>query len=164
MRVTKFTDYALRVLIYMACRPRGELTTVSQLAEAYSISAHHVRSIVHKLGKSGYIKSVQGKGGGIRLASSPDEIMLGEVIRKTEKDLFIVECFGPDGQCPIVQACKLKHVLGEALNAFLDTLHPNALHKLTPTNHPPLQLIRPAGSPGPRPLHLPQPFPAGALP
>jgi len=144
MRVTKFTDYALRVLIYMACRPRGELTTVSQLAEAYSISAHHVRSIVHKLGKSGYIKSVQGKGGGIRLASSPDEIMLGEVIRKTEKDLFIVECFGPDGQCPIVQACKLKHVLGEALNAFLDTLDQYSLADITDNKHSIMQLIEAA--------------------
>lgn len=144
MRVTKFTDYALRVLIYMACRPRGELTTVSQLAEAYSISAHHVRSIVHKLGKSGYIKSVQGKGGGIRLASSPDEIMLGEVIRETEKDLFIVECFGPDGQCPIVRACKLRHVLGEALNAFLDTLDQYSLADVTDNKHSIMQLIEAA--------------------
>ena len=62
MRVTKFTDYALRVLIYLACRPNGELTTVPQLAKAYSISVHHVRIVMHKLGQTGYINSTQGKG------------------------------------------------------------------------------------------------------
>ena len=135
MRVTKFTDYTLRVLIYLACKPNGNLTTVSQLAEAYSISVHHVRMVVHKLGQSRYIDSVQGKGGRIKLAQKPDKILIGEVVRKTEKDFFIVECFSPQGQCPIVKACKLQHILEDALKAFLDTLNQYTLADITDNKH-----------------------------
>lgn len=135
MRVTKFTDYALRVLIYLACKPNGELTTISQLAEAYSISVHHVRVVVHKLGQAGYINSTPGKGGGVELALKPDEILIGEVIRSTEKDFFIVECFNPQGKCTIVKACRLKHILGDALNAFIDTLNQYTLADITDNRH-----------------------------
>lgn len=135
MRVTKFTDYALRVLIYLACKPNGELTTISQLAEAYSISVHHVRAVVHKLGQAGYINSTPGKGGGVELALKPDEILIGEVIRSTEKDFFIVECFNPQGKCTIVKACRLKHLLGDALNAFIDTLDQYTLADITDNRH-----------------------------
>lgn len=144
MRVTKFTDYTLRVLIYLACKPNGNLTTVSQLAEAYSISVHHVRMVVHKLGQSGYIDSVQGKGGGIKLAQKPDKILIGEVVRKTEKDFFIVECFSPQGQCPIVKACKLQHILEDALKAFLDTLNQYTLADITDNKHSIMQQIKAA--------------------
>ncbi|MCY4421200.1 MAG: Rrf2 family transcriptional regulator [Gammaproteobacteria bacterium] len=139
MRVTKFTDYALRVLIYLACTPRGELTTVSQLAAAYSISVHHVRVVVHKLGQAGYINSTQGKSGGIELARDPTEILIGEVIRDTEKDFFIVECFNPQGSCTIVKACKLKSILGDALNAFIETLDQYTLADITDNRHAILQ-------------------------
>lgn len=142
MRVTKFTDYALRVLIYLACKPGGELTTISQLAEAYSISVHHVRVVVHKLGQAGYINGTQGKGGGIELAQRPDEILIGEVIRSTEKDFFIVECFNPEGKCAIVQACRLKHILGDALNAFIDTLDQYTLADITDNRHAIIRQIR----------------------
>lgn len=131
MRVTKFSDYALRVLIYLACKPNEGLTTISQLAEAYSISAHHVRMVVHKLGQLGYINSIQGKGGGFELAQEPDEILVGDVIRETENDFFIVECFNPEGTCPIVKACKLQHILADALNAFIDTLNQYTLADIT---------------------------------
>ena len=144
MRVTKFTDYTLRVLIYLACKPNGNLTTVSQLAEAYSISVHHVRMVVHKLGQSGYIDSVQGKGGGIKLAQKPDKILIGEVVRKTEKDFFIVECFSPQGQCPIAKACKLQHILEDALKAFLDTLNQYTLADITDNKHSIMQQIKAA--------------------
>lgn len=142
MRVTKFTDYALRVLIYLACKPSGELTTISQLAEAYSISVHHVRVVVHKLGQAGYINSTPGKGGGIELAQRPDEILIGEVIRSTEKDFFIVECFNPEGKCAIARACRLKHILGDALNAFIDTLDQYTLADITDNRHAIIQQIK----------------------
>ena len=131
MRVTKFSDYALRVLIYLACKPNENLTTIAQLADAYSISIHHIRMVVHKLGQLGYIHNIQGKGGGFELAQKPSEILIGDVIRETEKDFFIVECFNPEGSCKIVKACKLQQILGEALNAFLDTLNQYTLADIT---------------------------------
>ena len=141
MRVTKFSDYALRVLIYLACNPSGNLTTVSELAEAYSISVHHVRMVVHKLGQLGYINSVQGKGGGFELAHEPSGILIGDVIRETEKDLYIVECFNPGRSCPIVKACKLQHVLAEALTAFLDVLNQYTLADITDNKRSIMKLI-----------------------
>ena len=131
MRVTKFSDYALRVLIYLACKPSGSLSTISQLAEAYSISVNHVRMVVHKLGQLGYINSIQGKGGGFELAQEPKNILVGDVIRETEKDFYIVECFNPEGVCPIVKVCTLQHILADALDAFLDSLNQYSLADIT---------------------------------
>ena len=131
MRVTKFSDYALRVLIYLACKPDPNLVTIAQLAAAYQISVHHIRMVVHKLGQLGYINNIQGKGGGIELAVDPEEIFIGEVIRQTEKDMFVVECFNPQGSCTIIKACKLQQALGEALNAFLDSLNQYTLADIT---------------------------------
>ncbi len=131
MRVTKFSDYALRVLIYLASKPDDELTTISQLADAYSISVHHVRMVVHKLGQLGYINCVQGKGGGIELAYEPREISIGDVISNTESDFYLVECYNPEGNCSIVNACKLQHILNDALKAFLETLNKYTLEDIT---------------------------------
>lgn len=131
MRVTKFSDYAMRVLIYLASKPTEELATISELANAYSISVHHVRSVVHKLGQLGYINSIQGKGGGFELAQEPSNILLGEVIRNTEKDFNIVECFNPDGSCPIVKVCQLQNILSDALDAFMNTLDQYTLADIT---------------------------------
>ena len=131
MRVTKFSDFALRVLIYLACKPGDGLTTIAQLADIYSISTNHVRMVVHKLGKLGYIHCVQGKNGGLMLAMAPENICIGEVIRNTESDFHIVECFSPQGNCPITKACKLQHILNDALNAFLHTLDQYTLADIT---------------------------------
>ena len=131
MRVTKFSDFALRVLIYLACKPGEELTTISQLASAYSISVHHVRMVVHKLGQLGYINCIQGKGGGFELAMNPKDISVGDVVRNTESDFYVVECFNPGGDCPIVKSCKLQHILNDALNAFLETLDEYTLEDIT---------------------------------
>ncbi len=122
MHVTKFSDYALRVLIYLACKESDNLITISELAKTYSISVHHVRMVVYKLGQLGYVNCIQGKGGGLELALEPEEISVGEVIRKTEPDFCIVECFSPENKCSIVKACKLQHILSDALNAFFETL------------------------------------------
>ena len=135
MRVKKFSDYAMRILIYLACKPNEELATISELAEAYIISVHHVRSVVHKLEQLGYIKSVQGKGGGFALAYEADEIIIGKVIRETEKDYYIVEYFNPEGICPITKACKLQHILSDALNAFMGTLDQYTLADITNNKH-----------------------------
>ena len=92
MRMTKYSDYALRVLIYLACIPKGELTTIARLSAAYSISENHIRVVVNNLGQSGFIRTLPGKGGGISLVLDPHEINLADVVRQTEKDFFIVEC------------------------------------------------------------------------
>jgi Rrf2 family nitric oxide-sensitive transcriptional repressor len=133
MRITKFSDYALRILILLETQPDDRLTTISELANVYSISINHVRVIVHELGKLGYIDSIQGKGGGIKLARKACDISVGDVIRHTEKDFNVVECFNPENatDCSIAKACKLKGVLRNALNAFLETLDQYTLADIT---------------------------------
>jgi len=133
MRITKYSDYALRILIFLEAQPKGRLTTIAELSEIYAVSSNHIRVIVHKLGKLGYIKNIQGKGGGIMLAHDANDISIGDVIRNTENDFHIVECFNPDTAtvCPIAKACKLKGVLHKAMQAFLDTLDEYTLADLT---------------------------------
>lgn len=121
MRLTSFTDYTLRVLIYLALKPE-QLATVSEIAQAYSISENHLMKVVHQLAKGGVITSIRGKGGGIRLARSADEIRLGAVIRQTEGTAPIVECFGGESHCNLIPACKLKAVLIDAFAALYDVL------------------------------------------
>ncbi|QMU62204.1 MAG: Rrf2 family transcriptional regulator [Gammaproteobacteria bacterium] len=122
MRLTQFTDYSLRVLIYLALRPK-ERTTIDQLTNAYDVSRHHIRSVVHHLAKLGYIDSTQGKGGGVTLAFEPAQISIREIVENTENDFYIVECFNPDGNfCPIEPSCVLKQALSEASKSFLKTL------------------------------------------
>ena len=122
MRLTQFTDYSLRVLIYLALRS-NERTTIDQLTNAYDVSRHHIRSVVHHLAKLGYIDSTQGKGGGVTLALKPEQISIREIVENTENDFHIVECFNPEGNsCPIEPLCVLKQALSEASKQFLQTL------------------------------------------
>lgn len=122
MRLTQFTDYSLRVLIYLALHPK-ERVTIDQLTQAYDVSRHHVRSVVHNLSKLGYVESIQGKGGGLSLALKPKDISIREVVENTENDFHIVECFNPNGNaCPIEPLCVLKQALSEASKRFLQTL------------------------------------------
>ena len=122
MRLTQFTDYSLRVLIYLALRP-NERTTIDQLTNAYDVSRHHLRSVVHHLAKLGYIVSTQGKGGGVALALKPEEVTIREIVENTENDFYIVECFNPDDNaCPIEPLCVLKQALSKASKNFLQTL------------------------------------------
>ena len=122
MRLTQFTDYSLRVLIYLALQP-DERTTIDQLTNAYDVSRHHIRSVVHHLAKLGYIDSIQGKGGGITLALEPAQVSIREIIESTENDFHIVECFNSQGNaCPIEPICVLKQALSEASKSFLQTL------------------------------------------
>lgn len=121
MRLTSFTDYTLRVLMYLALEPE-RLATIPEIARAYAISENHLMKVVHQLAKSGVIESVRGKGGGIRLALPASEIRLGAVIKQAEGDAPIVECLGLEPQCNLTPACKLKGVLYEAFSALYQSL------------------------------------------
>jgi Rrf2 family nitric oxide-sensitive transcriptional repressor len=118
MRLTGFTDFALRVLMYVGAKGQS-LSTVEEIADSYGISRHHLTKVVHRLGQLGYLETIRGKGGGIRLAMDPAEINLGAVVRGTEEDLALVPCLSGGTGCRIAPACVLKGVVGEALSAFL---------------------------------------------
>ena len=118
MKLTAFTDYSLRVLIYLATEP-AERATIAQVASAYAISEHHLVKVVHFLGRQGWLKNVRGKGGGLELASAPEEIALGEVVRATEGESLLADCASGTGKdCCIAPSCRLRGVLREAAAAF----------------------------------------------
>ncbi|MCC6291548.1 MAG: Rrf2 family transcriptional regulator [Bryobacterales bacterium] len=131
MRLTAYTDYSLRVLIYLGLRG-GRLATIRELSETYGVSANHLMKIIHNLGKLGYIETVRGRGGGMRLAGGPEQINLGQVVRQMEPDFAITECFDPDrrGDCVITPACRLQEVLEKAVAAFLNVLDNHTLADL----------------------------------
>jgi len=119
MQLTRYTDYSLRVLMYLAHK-NGELATISEISVAYRISENHLMKIVHGLGKLGYITTLRGKGGGSKLARPAKEINLGEVVRNTEETLSVVECLAEHyaGGCRLLPSCRLKGVLQDARDAF----------------------------------------------
>lgn len=117
MRLTLHTDYALRVLLYLGAR-EGRLCAISEIAKAYGISQNHLMKVVHQLGKSGYVKSVRGRFGGVALARPAADIRVGEVVRQTEDGFALVDC----ASCVIAPACGLTGVLAEALGAFMAVL------------------------------------------
>lgn len=122
MRLTVYTDYALRVLIYVGLK-QGDVSTIGEIAESYDISRNHLMKVVHRLGLLGYLDTVRGKGGGIRLAREPECINLGDVVRCTEEDMALVECFQPGPvKCRIQPECVLRGALQEALRAFMEVL------------------------------------------
>lgn len=132
MRLTIFTDYTLRVLIYLGVHQReAHLATIGDIAAAYGISANHLMKIVHHLAQEGYVETVRGKSGGMRLARAPEQINLGTVVRGAEVDFAVVECFQKgDCNCPIVPACTLRGVLGRAMSAFFEVLDRQTLEDL----------------------------------
>ena len=122
MRLTNFSDYSIRVLLYLTIH-NEKLVQIQEIADAYSISKNHLMKIIYQLGKQGYIETIRGRNGGIRLAKQPDEINLGALIRDTEEDFNVVECFSKDhNTCPIASICTLKGVLNQALAAFFQVL------------------------------------------
>ncbi len=117
MRLSAFSDYSLRVLMYLGVQ-NDRLATIAEIAAAHDISKSHLMKVVHQLGRSGYIETVRGKGGGLRLARAPQEVVVGEVIRQTESDFSLVECFADKPSCRIQGACCLPAILNEALKAM----------------------------------------------
>src|SRR3954452_21101436 len=114
MRLTVYADYALRLLMYLALKEDG-CATIGEVAQAYGISKSHLMKVAHQLGVAGYIETVRGRSGGLRLAKSPKQINLGEVVRWTEPDMALVPCFKPiDAFCAIQPSCVLKGALHRA--------------------------------------------------
>ena len=131
MRLTVYSDYALRLLMFLAVRG-NTLATIPQIAKAYDISSNHLMKVVHQMGQAGYIETVRGRSGGMRLARPASNIVLGEVIRFTEPDMDIVPCFALENQdCPLRRACRLKGALDRARTAFLGVLDEYTLADLT---------------------------------
>ena len=121
MRLTNFSDYSLRVLMYAATRS-DRLITIEETAEGYGISRAHLMKVVNQLTRAGFLKATRGRTGGLALARRPDKIRLSDVIRATEPDFALVECFTPENNCLISPRCRLKGMLKEALAAFVGTL------------------------------------------
>ena len=122
MKLTAFTDYSLRVLMYLAADPT-QRATIAQIAAAFDISEHHLVKVVHFLGRQGWLTTLRGKGGGLQLAQPPEGINVGRVVRDTEGLALPAECFLPEGnQCVLTPVCRLKNVLAEAVRAFYQVL------------------------------------------
>ena len=131
MHLTAFSDYTLRVLMFLAL-DRSRLATIPEIAEAYGISRNHLMKVVHRLAQAGLVESVRGKGGGIRLARAPESIRIGEVVRATEGDGAIVECLSGDPDaCRIAGPCRLAGILVEAFDALYASLDRHTLADLT---------------------------------
>ena len=121
MRLTNFSDYALRVLMYAATQG-DRLITIEETAELYGISRAHLMKVANQLTRAGYLKAVRGRSGGLALAKAAKKIRLGDVLRNTEPDFALVECFTTGNQCLITPRCRLRGALNEALLAFTRTL------------------------------------------
>jgi Rrf2 family protein len=124
MRLTLHTDYALRVLVHVGLR-EGDLVTISEIADCYGISKNHLTKVVHQLGRSGYLETVRGKYGGVRLLVQPEDVRLGDFIRRTEDDFALARCMrecDEDEGCMMQGDCVAKRAFGQALVAFFGAL------------------------------------------
>ncbi|MGO1501645.1 MAG: RrF2 family transcriptional regulator [Marinobacter sp.] len=140
MHITRYTDYSLRVLMYLAVQG-DRLATIQEIADSYEISKNHLMKVVHQLNKKGYIETVRGKKGGMRLHMTPEEINVGILVRETEHDLSIVECHSSKNACKISPVCGLQPVFKEALQAFLSVLDKYTLKDVMKDKYKP-QLLR----------------------
>jgi len=134
MKLTNYSDYALRILIYLGLK-REKLSTITEISDYYQISRNHVVKIVHHLGQLGYLDTMRGKHGGIRLARAPEMINIGEVIRHTESTMDIVECFSEQNTCVICDSCVLRSIIADALAAFMSVLDGYTLADLMIPKH-----------------------------
>jgi Rrf2 family nitric oxide-sensitive transcriptional repressor len=132
------TDYAFRLLMHVAKQPE-RLCTISEVAQAHGISEAHLMKVTHQLGLQGWIETVRGKGGGMRLAHAPRDINLGAVVRGIEPDFALVECFSTGNQCVLTGQCRLANVLGGALQDFMAHLDGFTLADLLPGTDMPLK-------------------------
>lgn len=123
MRLTDYTDYSLRTLMYLGMH-RDRLVTIQDIADAYSISKSHLMKVVHQLGLAGLIETIRGRSGGLRLGKEPQDINIGDVVRGTEPDFTMVECFNHrHNECVLAPSCELQEVMDRATKAYLDVLN-----------------------------------------
>jgi len=123
MQLTLHADYAFRVLLYLGSQPDGHVASTREISAAYGISRHHLIRVAQTLARHGFVRISGGREGGLSLARDPQMIRLGDVIRKAETNLQVVECFDKEtNTCPIISVCQLKPVLNLALNAFLSVM------------------------------------------
>ncbi|PLW77025.1 Rrf2 family transcriptional regulator [Cohaesibacter celericrescens] len=134
MRLTQHSNYAMRLLMYCALKP-DKPVRLAEIADSYDISCHHLNKIAQRLTHVGAIQTIRGRNGGIRLAKLPSEINVGTILRQTEENLIIVECFSEEtNTCPLISKCKFRSLLQEALAAFLKVLDAHTLADLV--DHP----------------------------
>jgi len=134
MRLTLYTDYSLRVLIYLGLN-RDRLCTIREIAERYGVSRNHLMKVVSDLQQHGYLQTVRGKSGGLRLGREPVTIRLGDVVRATEPDHGLMDCARPGHGCAIAPLCELRHVLDASLQAFMEVLDRHTLADLVQPRH-----------------------------
>ncbi|MCC7321402.1 MAG: Rrf2 family transcriptional regulator [Rubellimicrobium sp.] len=156
MRLTVFSDYALRVLMF-AHAAEGRLVKIEETARAYSISRAHLMKVVNILTREGFLRGVRGRAGGFTLGLPADQINLGAVLRATEPDFALVECFSPDNRCVVARFCGLPDVLNQAMRAFIEVLDRHTLADLgrlpagfDPLPAQPLPALGPDIAPAPR--------------
>ena len=137
MQLTQHTEYALRILIYLSLKEKETRSTISEIVDCFSLPKNHIIKIVHKLGKEGFIETTRGKGGGMWLKNSPEDIIIGDVVRKMEVNLELVNCEKP--VCPIISVCELIHILNRAKDAFFQVLD---LYTIADINQKPEIMIK----------------------
>jgi len=137
MRLTTLTDYAMRLLIYVGQHPE-RLCTIAEVAQIHGISEPHLMKVTHRLSQAGWLETVRGKNGGMRLAKPAQDIRLGDVVRDTENDLTLVECFAGTSHCLLVGQCRLAGILHSALSQFLLHLDQYTLADILPPPEPPM--------------------------
>ncbi|RKP54801.1 Rrf2 family transcriptional regulator [Pararobbsia silviterrae] len=140
MRLTDYTDYSLRVLLYLTVR-RDRLATIQEIAEAYGVSKNHLMKIAQRLGELGWIETVRGRKGGLRLAPDSTHLTIGRIVRETESDFALAPCFARHGSdaaagdveqtCVIAPSCQLKDVFARARDAFLRELDNHTLAQIS---------------------------------
>lgn len=147
MRLTMMSDYALRLLMHLGRHPE-RLCTIAEITRTHAIPEGHVMKITHQLGLQGWIETVRGKGGGMRLAHAPEDIVLGAVVRGIEPDFQLAECFSSACRCVLAPRCRLAGVLDEALRAFFTHLDSVTLADLLPPTEPAARTSKRSGTRG----------------
>ncbi|KAF0191234.1 MAG: Rrf2 family transcriptional regulator nitric oxide-sensitive transcriptional repressor [Gammaproteobacteria bacterium] len=142
VQLTLYTDYSLRVLIFLGAHP-DQLVTITEIADSYGISRNHLVKVVHNLATQGFVQTTRGKGGGMRLGKAPEDINLGELVRLTEGGFHLVECLNKTkNTCPITPACALKGFVSEALDAFIAVLDKYTLADVVRNRHQLSSILR----------------------
>ena len=142
MRLTAFSDYSLRALMFVATAPGGR-ATIAEVAQAFDVSEHHLVKVVHLLGREGFLLNTRGRGGGLRLARPASQINLGVVVRLTEGGDFPAECFQAESRCAIAAVCRLSGALAKAVEAFYGVLEGYTLEDLVANRRGVVAILHP---------------------